>query len=437
LARASTPGKWPDIFFIPPRGKTSAPQLTAPAPATPLAGFPSAPVREKASPELHNVLLPTQIPMMATDLLVAPTPAQLAAVSPMPMPTALPKAVDAPREVMVSEPGMLFSGAADASPSQPLRAPAAAPLPTGPAAALLGLTKAEVPKITLPARMEDEPAFQPSLAKAVTASSITESNAVIPGVSEEEGGGSVVPGLPEDDDVVPGIIDEDVIPRVAEDEQDGHPLLESEAVIPGVVISQSQEVVTPVKSGAISSGSDLSRSSASGTTVSVSPAPSAGSLVNNGSSTLADVSPDSLKEFLLTNGERVRGKVLHEKEDWIYLQNAVLGVVTIPRDMIAKRPMEVILINGDRVSGEIIAETKEHIYLRNDALGMLTIPRRSAPRKVVEAITRDGDRIVGELLSETKEQLVIRSAALGTITIRFDGLQKLNTKAEQAALTAG
>ena len=478
-AKRPVAGKWPDIFFIPPdvaaansnaRKRVSPPQLIAPSP-TPLLqriGATAAPATPAQPPETFpnadahsNVLLPTQIPLKPAEIPPAPAsslpgaPAPVAGASsgltshavpnaPMSVPTALPTALDAPKEVMVSEPGMLFSGATDASPSQPLKLPTPVAPPISPAATLMGLGRPEVPKITLPARMEDEPAFQPMRSSVL--GSTAESSAVIPGVPEEEGGSTVIPGLPEDDDVIPGLAEEDVIPGVPEEEQDSHPLLESEAVIPGVVISQSQEIVTPVKSvsgtsGVVTDSVAVSRS----TTVSVGPAPSpavssapvAGPLITTAASTLADVSPDSPKEFLLTNGERISGKVLHEKDDWIYLQSALLGVVTIPRDMIARRPMEVILINGDRVSGEIIAETKEHIYLLNDALGMLTIPRRAAPRKIVEAITRNGDRIVGELLSETKEQLVIRSAALGTITIRFDGLQKLNTKAEQAALTAG
>ncbi|PTY00813.1 hypothetical protein DB346_14480 [Verrucomicrobia bacterium LW23] len=428
--RMSTPpakaGKWPEMFF----GGSAAP---APAPAravapayTPAPLLASAPALAPAPVVHSNVLLPTSIPLASPAPASPPAPA--APTNTLTVPTGLP--------VTLAEPPMdaVVARLAQGFDPGPLTVPTSFP----PAATQTG--KAEVAKITLPARMEDEPAFQPAAIRAgmLTSAMVSESSAVIPGVPEEEGGTAVIPGVPEEEGgtaVIPGLPeDDDVIPGIA-DEDTAHPLLDADAVIPGVVIHQ-EVVPAGGSAGAIAEPGMPVKSTTVSVSPSVAPSPAVAAATVPGTS-LASVSPDALKEFVLTNGERVRGKVLHEKDDWIYLQNAVLGVVTIPREMIARRPLEVILINGDRVSGDIIAETREHIYLRNEALGVLTIPRRAAPLKVVEAITRDGDRIVGELLSETSTELIIRSAALGTITIRHDGLQKLSTKAEQAALPAG
>ncbi|HUB67148.1 MAG TPA: hypothetical protein VL981_06660 [Candidatus Methylacidiphilales bacterium] len=145
---------------------------------------------------------------------------------------------------------------------------------------------------------------------------------------------------------------------------------------------------------------------------------------------------DEKREFLLTNGERIFGKVLSETPDAIYLEHLTLGVLTLPRAQIAKRLMELILINGDRIVGDIVAETPECLFVRHASLGMLTVPQTQRSTRVVEAILKDGDRIVGEVLAETDTYTVIRSAALGTVTVQHRQLAMLNRKVEQVALKA-
>jgi RNase P/RNase MRP subunit p29 len=146
--------------------------------------------------------------------------------------------------------------------------------------------------------------------------------------------------------------------------------------------------------------------------------------------------PGEKKEFLLTNGERILGRVISESPDSVYLDHATLGVLTLPRTQIAKRLVELILINGDRIVGDIVAETPECIFVRHASLGMLTVPQAQRSTRVVEAILKDGDRIIGEVLAETDTYTVIRSATLGTVTVQHRQLAMLNRKLEQVALKA-
>jgi len=140
------------------------------------------------------------------------------------------------------------------------------------------------------------------------------------------------------------------------------------------------------------------------------------------------------KEFLLTNGERLLGRVLSETPEVIYLEHTTLGVLTLPRPQIANRPVEIILINGDRIVGDIMAETADTLYVRHASLGMLTIPRSQQSARVVEVILKDGDRIVGEALAETEAFTVIRSATLGTVAVPHHQVAQLNRKLEQMTL---
>ncbi len=146
------------------------------------------------------------------------------------------------------------------------------------------------------------------------------------------------------------------------------------------------------------------------------------------------ISARDRKEFLLTNGERVLGRILSESADTIYLEHATLGVLTIPCAQIAKRPVEIILINGDRIVGDIMAETADTLYVRHASLGMLTVPRSQQSTRVVEAILKDGDRILGEVLAETDKATVIRSATLGTVTVPREQISLLNRRVEQLTL---
>jgi RNase P/RNase MRP subunit p29 len=142
------------------------------------------------------------------------------------------------------------------------------------------------------------------------------------------------------------------------------------------------------------------------------------------------------REFHLTNGERVAGVVLSETPDTLYVQHPSLGVLTIPRDEIATRLVEIILINGDRIVGNIMAETADVLYVRHASLGMLSVPKGQRSRRVVEAILKNGDRILGEVLTETETFTVIKSASLGTVTVPHDKVSMLNRKIEQIEMKA-
>jgi len=142
------------------------------------------------------------------------------------------------------------------------------------------------------------------------------------------------------------------------------------------------------------------------------------------------------REFHLTNGERVAGVVLSETPDTLYVQHASLGVLTIPRDEIATRLVEIILINGDRIVGNIMAETADTLYVRHASLGMLSVPKAQRSRRVVEAILKNGDRILGEVLTETDTFTVIKSATLGTVTVPHNKVNMLNRKIEQIEMKA-
>jgi len=144
--------------------------------------------------------------------------------------------------------------------------------------------------------------------------------------------------------------------------------------------------------------------------------------------------PPEKKEFLLTNGERILGRVLSETPDTIYLEHGTLGVLTLPRTQIAQRPVEIILINGDRIVGDIMAETPDTLYVRHASLGMLTVPRAQRSTRVVEVILTDGDRILGEVLAETENFTVVRSATLGTVSVPHNKVAMLNRKVEQIEL---
>ena len=140
------------------------------------------------------------------------------------------------------------------------------------------------------------------------------------------------------------------------------------------------------------------------------------------------------QEFILANGERILGHILSETPQSIYLDHDTLGVLTLPRSQIAKKPIEVILINGDRIVGDLIAETPECLYIKHASLGMLTVPHNQRSTRVVEAIMKDGDRILGEVLAETGNFTVIRSATLGTVAVQHDQVAMLNRKIEQMQL---
>jgi RNase P/RNase MRP subunit p29 len=142
------------------------------------------------------------------------------------------------------------------------------------------------------------------------------------------------------------------------------------------------------------------------------------------------------REFHLTNGEHVSGAVLRETSDAIYVQHPTLGIITVPRNEIAKRLVEIILINGDRIVGDILAESADMLYVRHASLGMLSVPRAQRSTRVVEAILKDGDRILGEVLTETETFTVIKSATLGTVTIPHDKMAMLNRKIEQIEMKA-
>ena len=148
------------------------------------------------------------------------------------------------------------------------------------------------------------------------------------------------------------------------------------------------------------------------------------------------VSSREKQEFLLSNGERILGRILSETADTLFINHETLGVLTIPREQIAKRLIEIILINGDRIVGDVIAETPECIYVRHASLGMLTVPHKQRSTRVVEAILKDGDRILGEVLAETENFTVIRSATLGTVAVQHTQVAMLNRKIEQIQLKA-
>ena len=149
-----------------------------------------------------------------------------------------------------------------------------------------------------------------------------------------------------------------------------------------------------------------------------------------------ETAPREKREFHLTNGEHVAGVVLSETPEAIYVEHATLGVITVPRNEIAKRLVEIILINGDRIVGDIMAETADMLYVRHSSLGMLSVPRTQRSTRVVEAILKDGDRILGEVLTETDAFTVIRSATLGTITVPHSKMAMLNRKIEQIDMKA-
>jgi RNase P/RNase MRP subunit p29 len=140
------------------------------------------------------------------------------------------------------------------------------------------------------------------------------------------------------------------------------------------------------------------------------------------------------QEFILANGERIFGHILSETPQTIYLDHGTLGVLTLPRSQIAKKPIEVILINGDRIVGDLIAETPDCLYIKHASLGMLTVPHGQRSTRVVEAIMKDGDRILGEVLAETDNFTVIRSATLGTVAVQHEQVAMLNRKIEQMQL---
>ncbi|HEY0256391.1 MAG TPA: hypothetical protein VGC39_03025 [Candidatus Methylacidiphilales bacterium] len=148
------------------------------------------------------------------------------------------------------------------------------------------------------------------------------------------------------------------------------------------------------------------------------------------------VSSREKQEFLLANGERILGRILSETTDTLFINHETLGVLTIPREQIAKRLIEIILINGDRIVGDVVAETPDCLYVRHASLGMLTVPHKQRSTRVVEAILKDGDRILGEVLAETENFTVIRSATLGTVAVQHTQVAMLNRKIEQIQLKA-
>lgn len=143
---------------------------------------------------------------------------------------------------------------------------------------------------------------------------------------------------------------------------------------------------------------------------------------------------EGAKEFTLTNGELISGKVLSETDTELFVQTLTLGIVTLKRDHLAKKLMEVVLLNGDRVTGEVVAENKDFIYLRNASLGTLTIPRDQGARNVVEVELANGNRIVGELVVETEDVVLIKSATLGTVSVDRKGMRHLAQRVEQSQI---
>ena len=130
------------------------------------------------------------------------------------------------------------------------------------------------------------------------------------------------------------------------------------------------------------------------------------------------------------------GHILSETPEAIYVDHGTLGVLTIPRNQIAQRPVEIILINGDRLVGDIVAETPDALFVRHASLGILTVPHNQRSTRVVEAILKDGDRILGEVLGETENFTVIRSATLGTVAVPHTRVAMLNRRAEQVQMKA-
>jgi len=130
------------------------------------------------------------------------------------------------------------------------------------------------------------------------------------------------------------------------------------------------------------------------------------------------------------------GRILSETTDTLFINHETLGVLTIPREQIAKRLIEIILINGDRIVGDVVAETPDCLYIRHASLGMLTVPHKQRSTRVIEAILKDGDRILGEVLAETENFTVIRSATLGTVAVQHTQVAMLNRKIEQIQLKA-
>ena len=260
----------------------------------------------------------------------------------------------------------------------------------------------------------------------------TPSAAVIPAAfSVAVAAGSVIENKAEEEAKTDASVSESRSASVLAEKTDSTP---STAFKPGEEPPLSIETPAPSKAFDFSTSlKDTTRVTLpASVTTSAAPSPS--------STSIEPVKPSSesreKREFVLANGERILGHILSETADTIYLDHLTLGVLTLPRAQIAKKPIEVILINGDRVVGDLIAETSECMYIRHASLGMLTVPHGQRSTRVVEAILKDGDRILGEVLAETENFTVIRSATLGTVAVQHEQVAMLNRKIEQMQLRA-
>lgn len=228
-----------------------------------------------------------------------------------------------------------------------------------------------------------------------------EEKAIDPVVIEADAAGiaAVVPGLPtEDEPVVPGLPAEEDQAKPVEAKPEAK---EVEAVVPGL----PAEVPAPLAAAAPAGLESANR---------------------------LEPLEEGAKKFTLTNGEVITGKVLSENKTELFVQTTTLGVVTLKKDHLAEKLMEVVLLNGDRVTGEVVAENKDFIYIRNASLGTLTIPRDQGAKNVVEAELANGNRIVGELVIETEDIVLIKSATLGTVSVDRKGMKHLAQRVEQS-----
>lgn len=90
---------------------------------------------------------------------------------------------------------------------------------------------------------------------------------------------------------------------------------------------------------------------------------------------------------------------------------------------------EVILTNGDRISGRIIAATRSVVQIETTGAGVIEIQRQfvrqfgtDQPRAVELA---SGERIVGQIVAGADKMLTIRSAALGDRQVPVDTIEAI------------
>jgi hypothetical protein len=102
--------------------------------------------------------------------------------------------------------------------------------------------------------------------------------------------------------------------------------------------------------------------------------------------------------------------------------------------LVAARPAparadEVILTNGDRISGRIIAATRSAVQIESTGAGTIEIQRRYVQQlstdepRVVDLAS--GERIVGQIVGGADKTLTIRSAALGDRHVPLDTIEAI------------